>query len=404
MRILLVSSSVPIPGEAGTPRTCHLVKEVGSRHTVDLLQIEMDAYGRVLDGGHDAVLRECSFATASTIGLDRDATRPELKLLNAALLKPWFATDIKRRGDHRRVVGAIRDRCTEADVVWVDGLSLLQYAEGCGLPIVVDVVDYESRLKLSLARASGSAARRLLGRGQAKLIGRYEAGHLSSAHVVVLNSDLEASLMRTAIGVHPEVVVNGCETSLFQPRQPQHRLDGVPSLVFVGNYTYPPNLDAADYLAHQIAPILAKSLPRALIYLVGPPPAAGFGDLPPNVKAVGYVEDVREYYSAADIFTSPLRLGAGVKNKILEAAAMECPIVATSVSMEGLAFIEGLHYRQAETPSDFVDGIREVLADDGIVRRRLGENARRLVVDRYSWTTAGKQMEKLLERAASANT
>ena len=400
MQILLVSESVPLPGQAGSPRTFQLSQAIASRHTISLLLLHQEE--RFLNNSSDYLSPDSPFSSVTAVTVRPSAACLGLKLLNAFLLKPSFATDIKRRREHRTAVSAVRDLSSTVDVVWVDGLSMLQYAEACDTPVVLDVIDFISRLEFALARAPKSASRRLISSFRARVTRRYEARHLSDVASVALNSNVDAQLMLTELNVPASVVSNGCDTDFFAPRDMSTRLAGVPALLFVGNYAYQPNHDAALHIINDMVPRLTKIFPEATVYLVGPVPDDGFGAVPSCVQVVGFADDVRDYYAAADVFICPLRFGAGLKNKVLEAAAMECAIVASSVSVEGLALEDGVHFFLAETPDDFVERIREALAEDGGVGQALGVSARRLVEERYSWTSAGERLEALLVAAAHA--
>ena len=78
-------------------------------------------------------------------------------------------------------------------------------------------------------------------------------------------------------------------------------------------------------------------MPTARLYLIGgnPPPElrACASD---SIEVTGRVPDVRPYYEFSIVFVSPLRFGAGIKNKVLEAMAMETPIIATPLSCDGI--------------------------------------------------------------------
>ncbi len=71
--------------------------------------------------------------------------------------------------------------------------------------------------------------------------------------------------------------------------------------------------------------------------------------------------DVRPYLARASAFVSPLRLGAGIKNKVLEALAMGCPVVATPISLDGIAVRDGQEVLAADS-AEMIDGIVRVLA------------------------------------------
>jgi glycosyltransferase involved in cell wall biosynthesis len=400
MKVLLISPGMPFPGEAGSPRTYNLARRLAARHHLSLLLVSSSGRGYQGDIAKYGA-KDSPFATVAVATVDQGVGSTGARLANALLGNPWFATHRIRRDEHLRALETVRLQCEGADVVWVDSLPMLQYAEDCGVPLVVDEIDYLSRLSFAEAASSPKLSRRLLGRWRSALIRRYERQHLLSADSVVLISSVEAEMMERDLGVDPEVVLNGCDTDFYAPLKGAATLPGSPSLLFVGNFSYEPNYDAARYLMDDLAGAIAASLPEAMIYLVGPPPDGGFTGVPERVDAVGFVDDVRPYYAGADVLICPLRYGTGVKNKVLEAGAMECAIVASPIAVEGIEFEDRVHYLLAQTTSEYVERIAEVLAGGGALGRRLGQSARRVVQSNYSWASETAKLESLLARAAS---
>ena len=156
-------------------------------------------------------------------------------------------------------------------------------------------------------------------------------------------------------------------------------------LLFVGHYGSPANRDAVMWFIRDVYRQLYEKYPHVRFHVVGPeserisiPEELGHSAL-----LRGYVANLVEEYHAAQIFVSPLRYGAGIKNKILEAFSTGLPVVATDVSMEGFGAMDEQHYLKANTPDEFVRQIGRLLIDVEL-RRRLRMNARRLVDQKFS--------------------
>ncbi|MBA3869344.1 MAG: glycosyltransferase [Anaerolineae bacterium] len=189
------------------------------------------------------------------------------------------------------------------------------------------------------------------------------------------------------------VIPNGVDTYEFRPRQVQR----IPALLFVGNYEYAPNVDAALRLATEIFPAVLARVPQARLWLVGNAPPSELTALAnDSIRVTGRVPDVRPYLARASAFVSPLRLGAGIKNKVLEALAMGCPVVATSVSLDGIA----VHHGQDALAADgetMIDAIVGLLQDENL-RETLSTNGRKLIESRYSWNHVAQQYEDLYKK------
>ena len=117
------------------------------------------------------------------------------------------------------------------------------------------------------------------------------------------------------------------------------------------------------------------------------------------MDVAGFVNDIRQWYAGTDVFLCPLRYGAGLKNKVLEAAAMGCAIVASDVAVEETGLRHGEHYLQAGTPQEYVERLSALLIDADR-RAALAAQARAAIVANYSWAHAGTAFEAILYRAA----
>ncbi|HPZ06889.1 MAG TPA: glycosyltransferase [Candidatus Eremiobacteraeota bacterium] len=109
-------------------------------------------------------------------------------------------------------------------------------------------------------------------------------------------------------------------------------------LLFVAGFTHPPNEDAAFWFIKEIFPLILTKIPDIKVYLVGSNPSDKILELSSdNIIITGYVSDevLRDYYKKCRIFVAPLRYGAGLKGKIVEALYNKIPVVTTSVGAEG---------------------------------------------------------------------
>jgi glycosyltransferase involved in cell wall biosynthesis len=135
-------------------------------------------------------------------------------------------------------------------------------------------------------------------------------------------------------------------------------------------------------------------VPQVRLWLVGNAPTQEMKALASDaIRVTGRVPDVRPYLARASAFVSPLRLGAGIKNKVLEALAMGCPVVASPLSLDGIAVRDGEDALSTDGVG-MVDSIVRLLQDKSL-RERLSTNGRKLIEKRYSWDTVAQEYEDL---------
>jgi glycosyltransferase involved in cell wall biosynthesis len=128
------------------------------------------------------------------------------------------------------------------------------------------------------------------------------------------------------------------------------------SFLFVGTFRHPPNRAAAEELIDVVAPRLRARLPGAVVRLAGadPPPALVDRAAAASVELLGWVDDLPALLARSTGFLAPLRHGAGMRVKLLEAMAAGCPVVSTGLGMSGIAAPPGEAYLRAESAEEVV--------------------------------------------------
>lgn len=183
----------------------------------------------------------------------------------------------------------------------------------------------------------------------------------------------------------------------FHYFQPDNQLSDSHRLIFTGVMSYKPNVDAMLYFCKEILPLVKDKIQDIKLYIIGRDPTREIIQLAKDeVVVTGYVEDIRPYIKEASVYVCPLRMGSGIKNKILEAMSIGIPIVATSLSVEGIEVVPGEHIIIANKPEEFAKNII-VLINDKKLRLSLRENARRLIEEKYNWEKVADEYGKIYE-------
>lgn len=199
-------------------------------------------------------------------------------------------------------------------------------------------------------------------------------------------------------GINPslniDVIPNGVDLRYFTPDNRETREPY--TLLFTGNYEYAPNVDAALRLAREVLPAVQARIPEARLWLVGnAPPPELLALANDSITVTGRVPDVRPYLARASVFVSALCFGAGIKNKVLEALAMGCPVIATPLSIDGIEARDG-----QEVVIAGLDALPETvirLLNDALLRQMLSANGRALIESRYSWARVAEMYERLYQ-------
>jgi glycosyltransferase involved in cell wall biosynthesis len=273
------------------------------------------------------------------------------------------------------------------------GVQVYEFRHALGdVPAII--TPYESySLYLHRMIASGrGTAHRALTWVQLGIARRYESWMFTPYARTVVVSDADRDEL---LGINPslpiDVIPNGIDLDYFQLQSVERE---PAALLFVGNYEYAPNVDAALHLAREILPQVQAQIPGAKLWLVGNAPTPEMQALASeSIQVSGRVPDVRPYLAQATAFVCPLRLGAGIKNKVLEAMAMGCPLVATPLSVDGIA-VQHEHDALIADDAVIADATIRLLRDPNL-QRTLSHNGRKIIEAQYSWSRAADLYEQL---------
>ena len=176
-----------------------------------------------------------------------------------------------------------------------------------------------------------------------------------------------------------------------------------PILIFSGNMSYYPNVDAAIYFVRKIFPLVTKIFPKAIFKIVGVNPTKNVRKLnSESVIVTGKVPSIRTEMENADIMVAPMRNGAGTQNKILEAMSSGIPIVTSSIGCEGLGDIDAVPFIVADTEVEFAKELISLLENEEL-RNNLINSALNFIEEKHSWNLIIDQFESTLLSAVRNN-
>lgn len=226
------------------------------------------------------------------------------------------------------------------DLQWLESIQLSKVlrARFPDKPVVAHTHDVASE---GILRGLSSPSLRTRLRSLAALVGirRLERQRLNHCdRVFVFNPDdrqkLRALGVRTDLRVAPAAVQRSALT-------PTPASDGH-TILFVGAFWRPENDEAARWFIRRVWPVLEGRLPSAVVRLAGAGPRRWLQDLASErVEVTGYLDDVMDAYVGVSLVIAPLRRGAGLKFKVVEALASGYPVIGTSVAAEGLDTLLG---------------------------------------------------------------
>lgn len=388
MRILYLTSGFPFPLMAGHLRYFHFMRELAARHSITLYSLTRASYLPEHARAFDGIAREVrTFARRDEAGPLGRVLQEDLRLSLA--VEPAL----------REMRAAVAGSAGSFDAAVLCGKRVLPAARPLtDIPVVVDVCDAESlRVSARMQAARPAEIPRLwLGR---TLLRSMERAVARRADRLLFASPRDRDAVLPPDDPRGLIVPNGVDAGYWRRTGPRR---GPARIVFTGAMHYRPNADAALRLARDILPIVRREVPQAELFLVGrdPSPDLVAAGREPGVVVTGLVEDVRPFLDQGTVFAAPLRWASGIQNKVLEAMAMELPVVTSTPAAEGLHTETG-----EEPPLAVADADADIAA---ALVRHLKEESRtpvreaRLFVERhFSWSTHAHRVETILESAVA---
>ena len=387
-RILMVCAYLPCQGiHGGGNMMFHLIRLLSRRHRLTVLAFyerdeEQQQISRLAPFCErlDAIYRGQSFEASNPLGL----------------IPPEIANEFYHRGMSDLVAQQLKTQ--KFDLMQCEYLQTAHFANID--PKVPAILTSHELQSLSYARRYRAlpwrASRKFSALFSWMRMLNYEERLLHRfAAVVVLTEREREFLARYAPGVRVFQRPMGVDSEFFRPSLP---IRSTASVVFVGNFRHPPNVTGAAWFLDQVWPRVRARRPEAQACIVGghptPPLLARNGR--EGVAVTGFVEDVRPYLDRAAVFVAPIFDGAGLRTKVLEAWAMQKPVVGTRLAFEGLTDCDGEVCRMAEDPETFANHICELLENTEL-SRRMGTAARQLVVSKFSWEAFVSLYDRIYE-------
>jgi glycosyltransferase involved in cell wall biosynthesis len=262
-------------------------------------------------------------------------------------------------------------------------------------PIVVDAHDIAYEIVRQFAQRDGGAGRSLYASINWRKLKKEELGAFRRASAVCVCSLADQNRIKgDAPSVRTVVIPNGADVEQYKPRPDDPAPDGR-TVVFFGLLATLPNIDGATWFVNEVWPHVVREKPDARCKIIGKGATKAVLDLArPGVEITGFVEDLRPHLASAAALVVPLRLGSGTRLKIVEGMAMGKAIVSTTLGAEGIDAVPGRDILVADDPAAFAGAVVRLLRDPAL-GASLGASGRALAVERYAWSAAAADLEKL---------
>jgi len=285
-------------------------------------------------------------------------------------------------------------------LIYIYSSSMAQYVLDInGIPKIMDFIDVDSEKWRQYSQYTGFPLN-IVYKLESRRLRKYEEKIANLVdHCIVVSQEERAlfkSFLRSTADEKISVVSNGVDFQYFKPASLSYEKG---RLIFTGAMDYFANVDAILYFYKEIFPLIKKQVPLVKLYIVGSNPAGEIKKLAADkdVIVTGFVKDIRPYLEKSAVCVVPLRIGRGIRNKILEAMSMGVPVVAMSEAVFGIEAKDNEELFVEDNPGDFVERTIALLKDQDL-RLRLSQNGRKFIENNYNWGSNLAKLDTIIER------
>ena len=386
MIIIYLTSRFPYPINKGDKlRSYYQIKELSKSHEIHLISLSEES---LLEKNISALNKYCKSITIYKMNIFNRIFNLFRTFFNN---KPFQVNYFYHYSIQRKINNKILD--INPDYIFCQLIRTALYVKNNHtIPKIIDYMDsfskgMERRIKISNIFTKPFVIMEF------QRLKRFEnlAFEFFNKHIIISENDRKEIAHNKKNEI--EIIGNGIDTDYFQKIDTDIKYE----LVFIGNLSYVPNIEAANFIAKEILPKIIKNLPNIKILIAGSNPSTRVLKLAnKNIKVQGWVEDIRKTYSSGKIFFAPMNIGSGLQNKLLEAMSMGIPCITSELSNRSLKAVDKKSILIGNSVNEYVSHIISLLKDEKKIKT-IGDGGRKYVIENYNWKTANHKLLKLLK-------
>ncbi len=377
MKVLYISAVYPWPlTSGGQVRMYNLLKRLSTHHEITLLPF-------IRDSSEVAYDTHLPFLKKVIPVMRGKAFQPKYLIPGILGASSMLSTTYDNAKMRQLIESELANG--EYDLVHIEPFYVIpSLPKTMAVPLVVGEHNIEYDVYQQFAVRQPPYLRPLLIRDSTRIRKEEESAWRRADHVIAVSDD-DAQIISSVAGVgRVTTVTNGVDTDFFKYRGrtvPSHTLQAL----FVGNFSWMPNVDAVKTLLADVWPDIHEHHHKATLTIIGKNlPKQIEKSLPPSVTYKSDVPDIRTAFDASDVLLAPMGVSGGSKYKILEALAVGVPVITTKEGVLGLSIKPGVHAMVARDSHDMNDVVHRLIAHPDETRAMTAAG-RHMVESSYDW-------------------
>ena len=372
MKILYLTARQPYPVTKGDQIIAYeQIKELSKKHDIYLvsyynenyksLMNEMNKYCKEVYLFKDNKIKQCISMIKTIINF------------NSIQSNCYYRYGIKNK--IRKIYKEI-----QPDIVHVQSFRMAEYFLKDDISKSIDLIDAYSLNMLKRAEKSKNIFKpvwyleyHLLKRCEQKILQNYKYKFIVA--------DRDKNYLNDS-----SIIVNPNGTEFLERDTVKRDIDENINLIFQGNMSYYPNVEAVEFLINQLLPELKRIKSNVKLYIVGSNPSKEL--LKYKSKSIiitGYVDSMKPYLDISDIAIYPIFSATGIQNKVLQSLASKIPcIISNEVALGIPGLVNGKNILIANTMEDYLKYFKLTLENKEEIDK-IVENGYKLIKEHYSW-------------------
>jgi len=276
------------------------------------------------------------------------------------------------------------------DIIYIDHLHMAYYIKKFRrvLPTIKKVLrehNVESQIMFRVYKNEKNIFKKYFFWYQYLKLYNYEKNIINLFDKIYMITEEDKDLILSMNSSHENIycLPAGVDTNKYYPME--IKMYDRPTILFLGTMSWLPNIDAVDWFLKEMFDEIVKKIPNILFLIVGKNPPQYITELAEkndNIIVTGFVDDERPYIASADLVIVPLRIGGGMRIKILNTLAMRKTVISTKIGAEGIKLSES-DIVIANTRQEFIDSIVNLIHDQKL-NQLYASNGYNTIIENYS--------------------
>ncbi len=385
MRILVLLSRVPYPLEKGDKlRAYHQIRSLSKEHDIYLVALnDTELHPEAVE----VLTQFCKEIHILKLGKIGILWNLFLAFISGRPLQCGYFYNSRAKRKLDKIIAKVNP-----DHIYCQFVRVVDYVKKLQIPKTLDFQDVLSKGMLRRKEVAPFYQKPFFGMEYRRLC-RCEQQSLASFDNCTIITAVDRELIPHNDNKKIHIVANGVDLEQFANNSSEKIFD----LIFAGNMSYAPNIDASEYLAKEVFPILQKDFPNIKLVICGASPATRVKALASeNIIVTGWVDSMSEYYAKSKIFIAPMRLGTGLQNKLLEAMATRIPCITSTLAGRPLENVKnGEEIIICKSTEEYVTAVKSLINNKDYYNK-IADSGYEFVKNNYNWETAGKKLSDII--------